>query len=786
MSVGVALVVLAVGATVSVSVASASAHAAARQALSSFKTQSQELAAVLQLEVQHEEELVVSAGAFFSTNPDASPAQFQKWTTDERTFALYPEIMGFGRAVIAGPPSATPTGAGTPPCHLVDEIARVLLFKIPPGLNFCTGALGVAMFAARDSGRAVYLPIRQGHVILLSVLTPVYGNGTDPRTVAARRADFIGWVGTAIEPDVLLREALRAHPIRGVTLSYRPLGGAAGSAPAGGTVIGTTPVRVSAGDTSAGHAATDRVELHDGWVVTTYGTVEPGTIGGAGGSGTELVYGLLLSLAAAALVFLLATSRLRALRLVEQRTGELRHLALHDALTGLPNRTLVADRADQLIARNRRSGTLPSALYLDLDQFKTVNDTLGHDVGDKLLRAVAERLRSALRDSDTVGRLGGDEFVVLLDGSGPVIPRLVAERILDVMEEPFDLEGAATPVSMTVSIGVATGDRGSAQDLLRDADVALYEAKSAGRNRYEIFRADMDSEILRRYEIELGLKGALQRGDLRLVYQPICSLGDMSVIGFEALLRWRHPVLGDIGPAEFIPVLESSGQIEEVGRFVLNEACRQAASWRERVPGLIVSVNVSVRQLDRDDVVGDVQGALHASGLDADGLMIEVTETALSRNVEEIVDRLVRLRDLGVHIAIDDFGTGYSNLSYIRRFPVSCLKIDSSFTDSIGTSTEADVLFHTLVQLGKDLNLLTIAEGVETQAQMSRLLDERVDEVQGFLLAHPVEPQVIEREYLGGTPLLQSATDSGTHPPRLVGGPRPVESGASLDGTSRT
>lgn len=747
----VAVAVLFLGVVVTVSIASSSAHNAAERSLASFKTQSEELAAVLKLEVQHEEELVVSAGAFFSTNPSATPSQFSKWTADEQTFARYPEIMGFGRAVET--PSAAAAGEMAPPCHLADEIARVLLFKISPNLNFCTGSLGKAMYAARDSGQAVYLPIRQGHVILLSIFTPSYGNGTNPRTVAERRANFIGWVGTAIEPSVLLDEALHAHPILGVTFSYRPMGGPSGSVPSTGTIIGTSSVSVSAGKTHERHAATVSTNLHNGWVVTTYGNVVPDAIGAAGGSSAQLLYGLLLSAIVAALLFLLATSRLRALRLVEQRTGELRHLALHDALTDLPNRALVADRADQLIRRNRRNGTLASTLYLDLDHFKTINDTLGHDVGDQLLRSVADRLRSTLRDSDTVGRIGGDEFVVLLDGANPVVPHLVAERILDVMREPFELDGAATEVSMTISIGVATGDRPNAQDLLRDADLALYEAKSGGRNRYEVFHKDMDSEILRRYEIELGLRSAIQHDDLRLVYQPICSLGDMSVIGFEALLRWRHPTLGDIQPAEFIPILESSGQIDEAGRFVLNEACRQAARWRERQPGLIVSVNVSVRQLDRDRIVRDVEEALTASNLEPDALMIEVTETALSRNVDSTVERLVRLKALGVRIAIDDFGTGYSNLSYIRRFPVNCLKIDSSFTDSIGKSAEADVLFHTLVQLAKDLNLLTIAEGVETDAQMFRLHDEQVAQAQGFLLAYPAEAHVIEREYLEGTPV---------------------------------
>ncbi len=272
--------------------------------------------------------------------------------------------------------------------------------------------------------------------------------------------------------------------------------------------------------------------------------------------------GIAVSLLAGALMFVLATGRERARRLVAQRTGELRHQALHDALTGLPNRALVIDRVEQLLARGRRHATIGAALFIDVDDFKNVNDTLGHQAGDRLLVALAERLASTLRDADTIGRMGGDEFVVLVDGtiSGEG-PELVAERLLEAMRQPFEVIGASTPLIASISIGIATGDRSSSGELLRDADVALYQAKAAGKNRYEIFQADMQSTISRRLDLAFDLRSALRNHQYRLVYQPIYNLDDLTVVGVEALLRWHHPVEGLIRPDEFIPILEQTGQI---------------------------------------------------------------------------------------------------------------------------------------------------------------------------------------------------------------------------------
>jgi diguanylate cyclase (GGDEF)-like protein len=407
------------------------------------------------------------------------------------------------------------------------------------------------------------------------------------------------------------------------------------------------------------------------------------------------------------------------------------------------------DRIEQMLVRDRRNHTTGAALFLDLDDFKNVNDTLGHLAGDRLLVAVAHRLSSTLRGVDTIGRMGGDEFVVLIDSTSlDVAPELVAQRLLDMMRQPFELDDASMPLTVNVSIGIASGDRESAGDLLRDADVALYQAKAAGKNRYETFDPEMQTSISRRIDLEFDLRSALTGGQYRLVYQPIYNLDDLSVVGVEALLRWEHPTRGLIAPDEFIPILEHTGQIREVGRWVLREACGQMAAWHSRGDTLDVSVNVSAGQLDHDDITSDIRDALRDSGLPASALIIEITETALMHNVEATARRLCEIKKLGVRVAVDDFGTGYSSLAYLRQFPVDCLKIDRMFTSAVTTSPESKSLVGTLVQLGKDLGLTTLAEGVESDDEMVILRGADVDQAQGFLMSRPVDPATLETQFL--------------------------------------
>jgi diguanylate cyclase (GGDEF)-like protein len=384
-----------------------------------------------------------------------------------------------------------------------------------------------------------------------------------------------------------------------------------------------------------------------------------------------------------------------------------------------------------------------------VDEFKNVNDRLGHEAGDRLLAAVAERLRTTLRDADTIGRMGGDEFVVLIDGGDlDAAPELVAERLLNVMHQPFTLDGAGTPLVVNASIGMAVGDRASADELLRDADVALYEAKAAGKNRYHVFQPEMQTELGHRMELECDLRSALQNDEFCLVYQPIYNLDDLTLVGVEALLRWVHPTHGLVQPDEFIPILDQTGQINAVGRWVLQHACAQMAAWHAHGDTLDISVNVSAGQLDDDSIVDDVRDALATSELEPTSLIIEVTETALMRNSRTTAQRLKAIKELGVKIAVDDFGTGYSSLAYLQQFPVDSLKIDRMFTNAITSSPESKALIGTLVQLGKDLGLTTLAEGVETAGQMDRLRGEHVNEIQGFLLSRPLDPDTLETQIL--------------------------------------
>ena len=424
----------------------------------------------------------------------------------------------------------------------------------------------------------------------------------------------------------------------------------------------------------------------------------------------------------------------------------LEHQALHDSLTGLANRQLTLDRAEQMLLRSRRSGDPVALCFIDLDNFKDTNDSLGHEAGDKLLCAVAVRFSQMLRAADTVGRLGGDEFVILTEGSsladGPIF---VAERIREALSEPFELEGyEGLPITVTASVGIATGDRPSAQELLRDADVALYQAKAAGKDCCVLFEPEMQSAAVDRLALKSNLYSALANDQFFLVYQPIFNLDTMEVRGVEALLRWQHPTRGVIGPDEFIPVLEENGLILGVGRWVLDQACAQAARWHRMGHPIKMSVNVSMRQLASADLVGDVDRALDASGLDPAALTIEVTESVLMRDADATVARLVRLKEVGVAIAIDDFGSGQSSLTYLRRFPIDELKIDRSFIAAIDGSHEAAALLHAMVQLGQTLGLAVVAEGIETCSQLDGLRSQRCDYGQGFIFARPQAPDALE------------------------------------------
>ncbi|HLY82401.1 MAG TPA: EAL domain-containing protein [Acidimicrobiales bacterium] len=437
-----------------------------------------------------------------------------------------------------------------------------------------------------------------------------------------------------------------------------------------------------------------------------------------------------------------ATTALRNARLLDR----IRYQATHDDLTGLPNRVLIHDRVEQMLVRARRQRISAAAMFIDLDGFKDVNDAWGHTTGDRLLQAVVARLGVALRQSDTIGRLGGDEFIVLVEGASlDAGPEVVAQRLLDVLREPFRLEGrGGRPLAITASIGVAVGDRTTGTDLLRDADVALYAAKASGKNRYVVFEPEMQTVLSERLELETDLQGALDGGQFFLVYQLIFDLRNVEVTGVEALLRWRHPTRGVIQPDVFVPLLEDTGMMVDIGRWVLRTACRRAGEWQAKGYVLDMSVNVSARQLQDDGFVGDVAEALAMSRLDPARLIVEVTESAIRRDTEGTARRLKSVREFGVRVAIDDFGTGYSSLAYLSQFPVDAVKIDRSFITAIASSVDAAALIHVLVQLGKTLGLETLAEGIEEHDQLSQLEGEHCDRGQGFLLARPLDADAVE------------------------------------------
>src|SRR5215203_5460375 len=425
------------------------------------------------------------------------------------------------------------------------------------------------------------------------------------------------------------------------------------------------------------------------------------------------------------------------------REKELVFLATHDALTGLPNRTLILDRIEQTLTRARLKQEPVAVLFVDLDNFKAINDSLGHGCGDELLCAVAERLEGVVRETDALGRLGGDEFVVVADGlSLAAGPELIAERLLEAFAEPFALcEAGETIVHAKASIGIATGVRPSAEELLRDADIAMYRAKWGGKSRYLVFESGMEDEVQSRLEIEMDLQSALPNEEFFLVYQPTFDLQTMTPTGVEALLRWRRPGRGVVQPEEFIPLLEESKLIIDVGAWVLREACEQAARWQEEGRALGLAVNVSQLQLDTDELIDDVKVALTATGLRPEALTIEITETCLMSDAEETARRLNELKKLGVRIAVDDFGTGYSSLSHLRQFPVDVLKIDRSFVSQLAEGGENEILLHTLLQLGKALEIETTAEGVERPQDLNLIRDKECDNAQGFLFARPLSAQ---------------------------------------------
>lgn len=421
--------------------------------------------------------------------------------------------------------------------------------------------------------------------------------------------------------------------------------------------------------------------------------------------------------------------------ITERRQLETRlsHLALHDGLTGLANRVLLRERLEAALSDLQESGTL-AVLCLDLDHFKQINDTLGHPVGDALLKQVAERLKSCVREADIVARMGGDEFAILQAAGNPKTAAALASRIVDVLAAPYEVFGHNLCAGTSIGIAAAPIDGDDPDQLLKNADLALYLAKSEGRGAYRFFEQELDRRMHERRQLELDLRQAILRSEFDLHYQPIFDLREDQIAGFEALLRWNHPTRGRISPDQFIPLAEETGLIVPIGDWVLRRACADAATW---TGDLEVSVNVSPVQFRNANLVESVLGALTSAGLTPSRLELEITETVLLHNSDATLATLHQLRALGVHIAMDDFGVGYSSLSYFQNFPFDKIKLDRSFINGLSDGNSSLAILRAVASLGANLSIVTTAEGVETAEQLEQIRREGISQIQGYLISPP-------------------------------------------------
>ncbi len=435
--------------------------------------------------------------------------------------------------------------------------------------------------------------------------------------------------------------------------------------------------------------------------------------------------------------------------ITEQRMSEVKieYMAHHDSLTGLANRVLLNERLERAISVIDRE-EMVAVHHLDLDQFKAVNDTFGHPVGDKLLKIVADRLRGLVRETDTIARMGGDEFVIVQPFiADPADATALAQRIITLMSEPYSIDGHQAVIGASIGIAVGPGDGSGADKLLRNADLALYRAKGDGRGTFRFFEPAMDLQMQTRRIMERDLRKALPAGEFELYYQPVVNLANSEISGFEALIRWNHPERGLVSPAAFIPLAEETGFIVPLGEWVIRQACATAAQW----PGdLRVAVNISAVQFRNPGLMQVVVGALAASGLDPTRLEIEITETVLLHNKEATLAVLHQLRALGIRIAMDDFGTGYSSLTYLQCFPFDKIKIDRSFVKDITENSGSLNIVRAVAALARGMGMMATAEGVETREQLDQITSEGCTEMQGFLFSQPIPAHEIERLFLSG------------------------------------
>jgi diguanylate cyclase (GGDEF)-like protein len=749
-----AFVVVVAGLAVSFFGAREIARSDANGARSGFARSASGAGAAVNLAVAHQEGLAIAAGTYLSRNPEGSTAEYDSWAHWARALRNHPELdalgaialvrgpeMGAFHDQLAGRPSkatsaakrkAPAAGATTVSCLTIGQVGRSPLVETAFSSDLCRSHR--ALLATRDSARTLYRSVSVGGRAALEELTPAYRGSATPKSAAGRRAAFVGWVREVIEPQAMLSEAIRGLPAGAAAVLAHPSGGTSAS-----FRDGAPPAK----------PLSSAASLHSGWTLHTFAPQPSESVSADGDAMAFLIAAALASLLAGALIALRGRRApgealaAPAAPPVEQRPRE----ELYDALTGLPNRGLTFDRAERMLARaGRNSAIMVGALFIDIDWFKDVNEKLGEQAGDELLKIVAERLNTVVRTHDTVGRHGDDEFVVIVESAvrGMRLDAL-ARRIIESLHKPVDIAGFGPSFCLTASIGVAFGRYATPEDLLRDAHMALFAAKAAGKDRYTLFNANMRSIIEGRGVLEVDLNTALQDGQFSLLYQPVHDLAEGRVVALEALLRWVHPTKGEVAPVDFVPLAEESGLIVPIGRWVLEEACTRAAAWNVAGHRVAIAVKVSAKQLSRDGFTTDVLRALQMSGIDPAQLVLEIAETTVMEDRADASLRLEALKQLGVKIAIDDFGSGYAYRSDLQQMPIDYLKVDRS---SLAASEDEDYrswLLEAILVFGRDLSLTVVAKGVESHEQLAALREMGCAMAQGYFLGEPAPGDEVER-----------------------------------------
>jgi len=763
----VALMCVAAGIVGSILGAQTVSHSDANKARQASRETSADIASTLKLAIQHQEDFAIGATTFFAGNPKASPAEFEAWARYGDGFHRYPELAKLTLVTLVRAPElpafeakltgrplkplptrrtlkglrvqSAPAGGGSlrivPSgkrpvyCFAIAGLPRSAAKYTPPGLDLC--AVTPGLLSSRDSGQSIYTTVSAGHIGAVGIARPVYKGGVPPSGFATRREAFVGWLREVLLPTVVLSQALQGHPESAVRLRHR---------------TGSANVVFTSGTAQPGAQGTT-TNLHNGWSVRSFGGAVDAGVLADWHALVLLIAGILLSIMLAILVVVLGAGRSRtAAPAVKAR--EVPHEDLYDPLTGLPNAALMMDRAQRMLARaNRESGLLAGALFVDIDWFENVNEKLGPAAGDQLLSIVAERLATVIRAHDTVGRLGGDEFVILVESAarGARLDSL-ARRVIEALHKPVELDDFGPSIFLTASIGVAFGRYATPDELLRDARLALEASKAAGKDRYTLFNANMRSVIEGRGVLEVELNAALAQKQFFLLYQPIVDLANRKVVGLEALLRWRHPAQGVLGPDDFLPLAEEIGLTVPIGRWMLEEACTRAAAWNVAGHRVAISVAVTANQVERDGFATDVRRALLQSGIEPSMLTLEIAESTVMRDVDSAAARLEEIKQLGVRIAIEDFGSGYAHHSDLRRLPLDFLNVDQA---SLAASDDEDYrswLLQAILVLGRDLSLTVLAKGVATQEEMITLQTLGCALAQGSLFGEPVPAEaVIER-----------------------------------------